>query len=521
MKTSTPRKLRERLNPILHKVASPLFVLLFWELMVRVGLLDHRFFPAPSTIAGTLAELTLSGELWMHVSASLQRVTLGFLIGGILGLVIGLAMGWSRLAEGIIDPLIAVFYPLPKLALLPLLLIIFGIGEASKVAIVAIAVFFTVVINAAAGVRNIEPVLIDAARNYGARGPQMFLKVVIPAALPTIFTGLRLGMGLGLVVIIAAEFVASQQGLGYLVWLSWGTLSTAKMYTGLIVIGLIGLLSTYALQWVAAFLMPWNIAGDRERGVRSEWRRRAEGLRLFPRLGSLLETFVSYSRHYLYAIRDDHSLNPPPPMENGARFEWIDYDNLNLLRPWKGRRAIHRFRRNLNRGMLGLFALEGERVVGYVWGTLKTDQTARGCSHLPITTGQAFTQSVEVNPEYRRRGIATHLRYTLLHRVREMGHSAGVNEFVGLVRVENTPMQKLIERQGSARDKEVARLKLTPWIFSYWVWELDAEGNRARGRPRWMLRFKIPDLVFDPLVLRLSGLHQAIAVDGVPPKGEG
>lgn len=513
--------LMDWLNPILRKIASPLLVLLVWEMLVRVNLLDHRFFPAPSSIAGTLAQLTLSGELWMHVSASLQRVALGFLVGGSLGLIIGLAMGWSRLAEQIIDPLIAVFYPLPKLALLPLLLIIFGIGEASKVAIVAIAVFFTVVINAAAGVRNIEPVLIDAARNYGARGAQMFLKVVIPAALPTIFTGLRLGLGLGLVVIIAAEFVASQRGLGYLVWLSWGTLSTAKMYSGLIVIGLIGLLSTYALQWFAIWLMPWNSSGVRERVTRGEWRKRTEGIRLIPRLQAMLGTLVSYSRNYLYTIYDERTLNPPPPLVNGARFEWITYDNIHLLRPWKGRRTINQFQRNLHRGMLGLFALEGDLAIGYVWGALKTKQTARGCSHLPIEIGQAFTQSVEVNREYRRRGIATHLRYTLLCRVREMGQRAGVQEFVGLVRVENTPMQKLIERQGSVREKEVASLKVTPWIFLYWIRGLGADSKRTQGRGRFMLRFKLPDLIFDPLFLRLSGLRQAMTMDGVLPKGEG
>ncbi len=180
-----------------------------------------------------------SGELWEHLGISLQRIVLGFLLGSIPGILIGLLMGWFRGVRAFVDPIVAATYPIPKISLLPLLLVIFGLGETSKVVTVAIAGFFLVLISTAHGVMRIDPILVQAAHNYGATGWKLFAKVIMPACLPAIFTGLRLSLGVSLLIIVAAEFVAANRGLGYLIWISWSTLSVGKMYVGLVVIAIL------------------------------------------------------------------------------------------------------------------------------------------------------------------------------------------------------------------------------------------------------------------------------------------
>lgn len=240
-------------------VLSPIMSLILWEILVRVGLMDHRFFPAPTTVIGTLFRIIVNGQLLDHVSISLYRMAIGFLLGSFAGIVLGLLMGWLKIFYAIFDPLISAVYPIPKTALLPVIFLIFGIGELSKIVIVAIAAFFMAVINTTAGVLSIDPVIIDAARNFGARRGKLFRHVLMPGALPSIFTGLRLALGASLLVIVAAEFVASNEGIGYLIWISWQTLATEKMYAGLIVIAILGILSSYGLKKLGNYLMPWSV----------------------------------------------------------------------------------------------------------------------------------------------------------------------------------------------------------------------------------------------------------------------
>ncbi|MBI3960725.1 MAG: ABC transporter permease [Chloroflexi bacterium] len=241
----------------LISTASPLLFLLFWEGLVQVGWLDYRFFPPPSTVLTVFGRLLLSGELWNHLSISLLRVLAGFALGALPAVALGLLMGWFRGLHAFIDPLVAATYPVPKIALLPLFLILFGLGETTKIVTIAVAVFFLVLISTVNGVRQIEPVLIEAGQSYGARGWRLFYKVILPASLPAIFTGLRLGLGVALLVIVGAEFVAANRGIGYLIWISWSTLAVNKMYVGLVTIALLGLLSTRGLEYLRQRLMPW------------------------------------------------------------------------------------------------------------------------------------------------------------------------------------------------------------------------------------------------------------------------
>lgn len=250
-KINTENKLR------LVSLLSPFFALLLWEFTVRVGILDQRFFPPPTVVVVTLIDMIGSGELFDHLLISLQRIFFGFFLGAVPGVILGMIMGWNRWVRAFLDPIVSALYPVPKLSLLPLILIIFGIGEMSKVVIVAIAGFFLILINTTAGVMNVDPVLIQAGRNYGAKGVPLFTKVILPASLPAIFTGLRLALGICLLVIVAAEFVAANHGIGYLIWISWSTLSVKKMYVGLVVIAFLGILFTQGLENLGKKLMPW------------------------------------------------------------------------------------------------------------------------------------------------------------------------------------------------------------------------------------------------------------------------
>jgi NitT/TauT family transport system permease protein len=239
-------------------ICTPVVLLVLWELATAVGWLDARFFPPPSRIARAGQALVSSGELWTHVGASLYRIVVGFAIGTAIGVPVGLALGAFRVLRVMFDPILSALYVIPKIAILPLIMLLFGLGEGSKVAIVALATFFVVAINSLAGVRQVEPILIEAGRNFGARGFQMFRHVIFPGALPAIFTGLRLGAGTALLVIIAAEFVAANEGIGYLIWRSWTTLVTENMFVGFVVIAGLGMLSTWLLHRAGRLVMPWQ-----------------------------------------------------------------------------------------------------------------------------------------------------------------------------------------------------------------------------------------------------------------------
>ena len=242
----------------LMNVASPLFLLLLWEVAARTGLIDTRFFPAPSQVFDTFLELVRSGELWANTWASLQRLFWGALLGGIPALLLGLAMGLSRPLRAVIDPLVAATYPIPKSAVLPLILLIFGLGEASKIVIVATGVFYPVLINTSTGVLGIDRIHLDVGRNFGAGRWQVFRRIAFPGALPFIVSGVRLGIGMGLILISIAEMVGAKSGLGYMIWNAWEILSVETMYVGLIVIALLGFALSVLLTELERVLVPWK-----------------------------------------------------------------------------------------------------------------------------------------------------------------------------------------------------------------------------------------------------------------------
>jgi len=291
----------ERLEPRLPLATRPVFrnalaigfpiaLLVSWELIVRAGILNPRWFPPPTSIAVALWELTVNydrfndtsliGRPWLipsvwasegwsgvralfaesHVYATLSRVFGGFFIGAIPGVLVGVVMGLNRTVRTMLDATMSAVYVLPKIAIFPILMLVFPdpFGEGPKVAVVAISAFFLVAINAMAGVQGIDPVLLQAGRAFGANRVAMLRHVILPGALPIIFSGLRLALGTSLIVIVAVEFIRAQTGVGFVIFYHWQVLMTDRMYAGLVVTMALGVGLTALLQWVERRVMPWR-----------------------------------------------------------------------------------------------------------------------------------------------------------------------------------------------------------------------------------------------------------------------
>ena len=247
-------KARERLLYLI----SPIGLLLVWQILLELGFGDRRFIPAPTDIGVRFMLLVASGELGWHVAVTLYRVFAGFLVGSVPAVAVGLLMAMFRPVRIFVDPLIAALFPIPKIALMPLLLLAFGFGDASKIALVAIAVFFPVVVNTYTGAANIDRIYWDVAKNYGASQTVLFTRIVFFGALPTIFAGLRIALAVSFIVLVASEFVASKTGIGYLIWNSWELLQVDTMFVGIVTVGILGLITSVLFQELERKVIPWK-----------------------------------------------------------------------------------------------------------------------------------------------------------------------------------------------------------------------------------------------------------------------
>jgi NitT/TauT family transport system permease protein len=253
------KRLRRDRVERLVTLASPVLLLVVWEAVTVGQLVDTRFFPRPSLVVQSIVTMTASGVLWEHLSATLGRVLVGFLVGSAAGIAFGLVMGGSRWVRAILNPMMWSIYPIPKIAIFPLILLIFGLGETSKYVTVAIAVFFLVLFPTMAGVMGIPRIYIDAGHNLGARGLAFYTRIAFPGALPLIFTGLRVGLGVALIVIVGVEFVGASSGIGYLVWNSWQLFNINQMFAGLLILSALGHFSSVALDALQQRLVPWRL----------------------------------------------------------------------------------------------------------------------------------------------------------------------------------------------------------------------------------------------------------------------
>jgi NitT/TauT family transport system permease protein len=246
----------------LLSLSGPLVVLGIWEFLSRTEIIDSRFWPAPTTLIDTLSEQISSGDLFTNVRISLVRILIGFVIAAIPGVVVGLAMGLYWPIRVFLMPVATAIYAIPKLAVLPLTIIVFGVGESSKVAIVVVSIFFLIVLNTMSGVIAIDPMYRDVAQNMGASRWQMFTTVAWPGALPAIFTGFRLAIGFSLLVIVGTEFLDGNKrdpnGIGWYIIRSWNLLKIEDLFVGLLVIALLAWILNVLLEMIERRLLPWR-----------------------------------------------------------------------------------------------------------------------------------------------------------------------------------------------------------------------------------------------------------------------
>ena len=228
-----------------------------WEVAARAGLLSALFFPAPSVAARAGQRLIETGELWDHLGGTFGRALSGLLVGGTVGYLLGLGMGWSRRVRAVFDPLIAVLHPVPKIAYLPLALLLLGVGETSNVLVVSISAFFPMVINSMAGVFGIPRISFEVARTFGASPAREFWRIVVPGSLPFVLAGARVAINASLLVTVGLELAYMRRGLGALLWRSWQTLRPEELYLTVAILSAIGLSLTSLLRFSTRKLVPW------------------------------------------------------------------------------------------------------------------------------------------------------------------------------------------------------------------------------------------------------------------------
>lgn len=237
-------------------IAVTLF-LLGWEALFLSGSVSPLFFSSPSLIAVGLYKVFASGEIWPHLAASGEVALIGYLISVGLGIPIGVFMGRSNLARDTLEPFIMAQYSAPTAAFLPLLIIWFGIGLWSKVILVVLGGIFVIVINTQAGVANVDRRLIETARAFRASEVSILTKVIAPAALPFIITGMRLAIGRVLIMVVVSELFASNAGIGYLIFQAGAMYDTTLIFVGVIILALTGVLLNSLLRSLEQRLAPW------------------------------------------------------------------------------------------------------------------------------------------------------------------------------------------------------------------------------------------------------------------------
>ncbi len=238
----------------------PIAVLAAWQLAATTGWLSSRILPAPSAVVEAGWTLARSGELARHVGVSAGRALTGFAIGGGLGLLLGLVNGSFRKAERVLDTTLQMVRNIPPLALIPLVILWFGIDEAAKLFLIAFGVFFAVYVNTFHGIRSVDPQLVEMARSYGVRGVALYRHVILPGALPSILVGVRYAFGFMWVILIVAETVSAQSGIGYMTMNAREFLQTDVVLLGIVLYALLGKLADVAARGLERWWRRWNPA---------------------------------------------------------------------------------------------------------------------------------------------------------------------------------------------------------------------------------------------------------------------
>lgn len=241
---------------------APLFIavvgLAAWQIAATRGWIDALHFPAPSTVAEAAWRRTVDGSLPTDLWATAVRIGWSIAIGGLLGLGFGVAMGLSERTRLALDPFVGALHPLPKIAVLPLLMVVFGINDIPLILVIAAGAFFPMLINTMAGVSHIDPIHVDVARIHRASRWQMLTRVVVPAAAPSVLAGLRLALNTALLIAIAVEMVAANEGLGAMIWMSWTTFRIEEIYVAIFATIAFGLAVNVVITFLTRLWIPWQ-----------------------------------------------------------------------------------------------------------------------------------------------------------------------------------------------------------------------------------------------------------------------
>lgn len=249
---------KSRLQPVILGAALPVILIAVWEIFSRTGVVPSYQLPAPSVILETTLGLAADGSLWGHIGITVYRVFIGFLIGTAFAVILGGVVGFYSKAEQIFDPMIQAFRSIPSLAWVPLFILWMGIGEPSKVTMIAVGVFFPVYLNVVSGIGGVDRKLIEVGKMYGLNTFQLIKRVILPASLPSFLTGLRSGLGLGWMFVVAAELMGASTGLGYLLVLGQNTLSPETILASIVLFAIIGKLSDWILKTVELRSLHWQ-----------------------------------------------------------------------------------------------------------------------------------------------------------------------------------------------------------------------------------------------------------------------
>ena len=244
----------------------PVLLMATWELSARLGWLSTRVLPEPLAVIKAFWTLSASGELWRHLAVSTARASAGLLMGGSLGLVLGLLTGSLRWAETLLDSTLQMVRNIPPLALIPLVILWFGIDESAKLFLVAVGVFFPIYLNTFHGIRSVDQGLIEMARSYGLNGWPLYKEVILPGALPSILVGLRFSLGLMWVLLIVAETISAQSGIGYMTMNAREFLQTDVVLVGILLYALLGKLADVLARALERTTLRWH-AGYQSQGV--------------------------------------------------------------------------------------------------------------------------------------------------------------------------------------------------------------------------------------------------------------
>jgi ABC-type nitrate/sulfonate/bicarbonate transport system permease component len=244
------------------KLIAVLGFLALWSAVstavILLKLFNPIFLPGPWVVAGALVTLAVKGQLWGHIAATLERVAIGFSTGAVLAVGIGLPTGYFRVIRNLVEPVVELLRPIPPLAMLPLFLVWVGIGEISKVGFITYATFFPMFLTTVHAVGQMDPLLVRAAQSLGARPSQLFFRVILPAALPDVLTGLRLGIALSFFVIVISEFIGAEQGLGFLINDGRSFFLVPQMLGAAVLLGLFGYAGNALVRLAERRLLRWQ-----------------------------------------------------------------------------------------------------------------------------------------------------------------------------------------------------------------------------------------------------------------------